>query len=282
MLLEPLRCSCFCPEEQNVALVNDSYTMLKFCEKLSKPVPEYRLISNKDDLIDFYMESNGHLPTTSIGRYLMCTPKKPIIQLPLRLVDVKEDEHIVNGPSLIINEPTKGYNFYTCTTIKNTKVIVNVTCRINNRNLIVVNDPDIDSWLKMYFENMSNHNCHLTGHISFEFCKKAPGFDNILPISCKFTISLPYICYDSDHAEIISKCARDNNTTISDYGHLYSIFDIQKNLEKINGKVLDRDKTLFAVRDPLPYCAYFYLRIFRFIKQKKNAIPRTFHSLIVR
>ena len=161
-----------------------------------------------------------------------------------------------------------------CTTVKDSQVVANVTCRVETHQggLVPVEHNEINLWLKQFFGKLKFFR-PLSGHISFRFVVSSAS-GSIVPLGCKVGVTLPYICYTSVHPRIVWKPCRHFNAQnsgplISSAGRYWmhqAVIDTIKHLsvQSVNnliGTVLNKREALFVYWDPLPYFAYYHIQL---------------------
>ncbi|KAK9721948.1 hypothetical protein QE152_g19938 [Popillia japonica] len=291
--LELLGCTSFCPGIKEVWALDDTLEVLKRCQKLGIPTPTYHAITSRDDVFQLY--ETGAIRN---GRFVMSTAgpsglrERAKIILPPCRNDVRLPNDISEQKPWVVVQDIEGDHFLTCTTIKDTKVIANVTCRMELATNALVPEENklIDNWLKNFFSKL-NLLRPITGHISFRFviCKEN---NSILPLSSRVGVSLPYICYTSVHPRLLWKpCKHFNRQNsgpiVAENGRYWmpeTLMSTFRNpsveaVTRLIGTVLDKREALFAIWDPLPYCAYYHMQIpfqnvLGFVQRRQDSFPR--------
>lgn len=291
--LELLDCKCFCPGIKEVWALDDTLEVLKRCQKLGIHTPVFHSITSKYDVHQLY--DTGAIRT---GKYIMSTAgpsglrERSKMILPLSRNDLKMPFDISEQRPWVVVRYVEGEHYLTCTTVKESRVIANVTCRMDNENntLTPVESKEINQWLNNFFGRL-NLLRPVTGHISFRFVLSKDN-NSIIPLSSRVGVSLPYICYTSVHPRLVWKpCKhfnRQNSGPIVNSNGRYwmpdTIINTLKNptMEKVTrliGTVLDKREAIFALWDPLPYCAYYHMQLpFRnvlgFVQRRQDSFPR--------
>lgn len=273
-MLELLGCICFCPGVKEVCVLDDTLEMLRRCVDNDIPTPAYFSISSMSKLAQLYQ--NGSLRS---NKYVMsnCGPsaskERLKVVLPPNVAELRIPGEISDSKPWVVVEEQSGHQFITCTTVKNSQVVANVTCKFDhNKSLIPVDHKDIENWLRNFFSRLNLMRL-VSGHFSFRFVISKNG-NKILPMSCKVGISLPYICHTNVHPKIIWKpCKHFNRQSsgplITEKGrywmHQAFLDAVQKpsvdSLTRFIGTVLDRKEVLFVFWDPLPYCLYYHMQL---------------------
>ncbi|KAL3279358.1 hypothetical protein HHI36_016864 [Cryptolaemus montrouzieri] len=286
--LELLGCNCFCPGIKEVWALDDTLEVMKRCQKNDIPIPIYHSITSKEDVYKLY--DTGSIRT---GTFVMSTAGPSGLRerckmiLPSSRSDLKLNFDISEQRPWVAVQDVKGIHYMTCTTVKQSHVVANVTCRLDKatNGLIPVENQQINQWVMNFFSKL-----HLlrpiTGHISFRFAiDKESG--NLVPLSSRVGVSLPYICYTSIHPRLVWKpCkhfSRQNSGVKTNENGIFQISerkqpDVQ-NVTRLIGTVLDKREVLFVMWDPLPYCAYYHMQIpfknvLSFIQKKQDSFPR--------
>lgn len=275
-MLELLGCTCFCPGVREGLLLDDNLEFLRRCVDLGLPTPPYYSITSKTKLSQLYEEGvfrNSKFTLNSCGaegardRLKMRVPPAATVSDNFA-VDISEAR-----PWVAVQDVT-GEHFVTCTTVKQSQVIANVTCRLDEQKcLIPVEHKDIEVWLKNFFAKL-NLVRPINGHITFRFIVPQANSSVVLPYNCKVGVSLPYICHTSVHPRILWRpCKHFNRQNsgplVTEKGrywmHTALMSTVQKPsveaLTRLIGTVLDKREALFVYWDPLPYCAYYHMQL---------------------
>lgn len=273
--LELLGCSSFIPGAQEVSVLDDILEVMKKCEYHNIPVPPYRALSTKEDLIRLYDSgwmSNFRNVMISTGFHGIIDRVKYI--LPSYRREFKLTHEISDEKQWIVLRDVPGTHFVTCTTVKDSKVIANVTCSVqpDTRSLIPVLNPEIEGWLKNFFCRVRLQR-PINGHISFRFVK-SDASGNLLTLGIRVGVSLPYLCYSGVQPRVLHKpCphfSRQNSGPMVQDGGRYWMPEVVMNTLKhptltsfgrLLGTVLDKREALFVYWDPLPYCAFYHFQI---------------------
>lgn len=276
--LELLGCTCFAPGIKEVRALDDILEVFKRCQKSNMPVPPFYTLTSRDELGGLYdtgvvrpeqrfvMSMAGACGIRDRAK-LVLPPCKRQLRLPPSM-DISEQR-----PWVVVQD-VEGEHFVTCTTVKESKIIANVSCRLDRHNngLLPVESKEIDAWLLQFFGQL-----HLlrpiTGHVSFRLVKCAHT-GHVLPLSARVGVSLPYICYTSVHPRLLWKPCKhfsrqNSGPLVAENGRYYmpeTVIDALKHpsveaVTRLVGTVLDKREALFAVWDPLPYCAYYHMQL---------------------
>lgn len=274
--LELMGCISFIPGTQEISVLDDINEVLEKCERNSIVVPAYRKLTSIEHLKDLY--SNGWLQGKK--NILVACGKTGVLErrrfvLPSHKQDLQRfrDEISDLRPWVVIRDPI-GQHYVTCTTIKDSRVVANVTCSIQptTRSLVPDASKAVDEWLDNFFAKVRLQR-PINAHMSFRFvrCKQT---NQLMPVGCRVGVALPYICYTGVHSKLVYKpCphfTRNNSGPIVQETGRYWIHDAVLNTLKhpsvnavgsLIGTVLDKREAIFVYWDPLPYCAYYYLQL---------------------
>lgn len=274
--LELLGCISFIPGTQEISVLDDINEVLEKCERNSIAVPTYRKLTSLENLTDLYangwlkgrknlLVACGKAGVLERRRFVLPSHKQDLV----RFRDEISDLH----PWIVIRDPV-GQHYVTCTTIKDSRVVANVTCSIQptTRSLVPDASKDVDNWLDNFFAKVRLQR-PINAHMSFRFvrCKQT---NELMPVGCRVGVALPYICYTGVHSKLVYKpCphfTRSNSGPIVQETGRYWIHDAVLNTLKhpsvnamgnLIGTVLDKREAIFVYWDPLPYCAYYYLQL---------------------
>ncbi|KAG5887571.1 hypothetical protein JTB14_009979 [Gonioctena quinquepunctata] len=291
--LELLGCTCFCPGIKEVWVLDDTLEVLKRCQKFKIPTPIYHVVTSREDVYRLY--DTG---TIRRGIYVMTTAgprglrERSKILLPLSRNDLKIPNDFSEQKPWVVVQNLEGEHYLTCTTVKESNVIANVTCKMNNNNteLVPVENRDVDQWLSNFFRKI-NLLRPISGHVSFRFvvCKDS---NTLIPLSSRVGVSLPYVCYTNVHPRLVWRpCrhfTRSNSGPLINGNGIYKMNDSVMNtvhnpsiesVTRLIGIVLDRREAIFAMWDPLPYCAYYHMQlpfknVLGFMRRQQNHFPR--------
>lgn len=263
----------FCPGAQEVSILDDIGQVLRKCESRNIPVPPYRVLTSKDDLLRLY--DSGFM--TNFRNVLVATGMNGIIDrqkliLPANKRDLKLPFEISEEKPYIVLRDMPGKHYVTCTTVKDSKVIANVTCRIQaeTRNLLPESNPEIEKWLNEFFEKVRLMRS-INGHMSFRFVKsEASG--NLLTLGARVGVTISYLCYTGVQPRVVAKpCPhfeRRNSGPMVQPKHFLPETVAQtiknpsvKSFEQLVGTVLNKREALFVFNDPLPYIAFYHFQL---------------------
>lgn len=274
--MEVLGCSCFIPGNKEVTILDDVAEVLQRCQSMGKPTPLYTIVNSKDDVAKwyektdiprgqkFFMASSGLLGIVERIKFIMPKLRK----------EFKLSQEISPDKPWVIVQDMPGDHFLTCTTVKDSLVIANVTCKIDQKSKSLVHEEnkEINSWLKQFFNKVGVQK-PITGHVSFRFVRDS-NTGIVLPLGCKVGVSLPYICHTSVHSRLLWRpCPHFSRTRsgpiVAPAGRYWMPDAVLSSLRhpgieavgKLIGTVLDKREALFLYWDPLPYCAYYHLQV---------------------
>lgn len=274
--LELMGCTSFIPGTQEISVLDDINEVLEKCERNSIVVPAYRKLTSLEDLTDLY--SNGWLQQGSRNLLVACGKAGVLERRRFVLPSHKQDLHRFREeisdlrPWLVVRDPV-GQHYVTCTTIKDSRVVANVTCSIQPKTRSLVPDASrvVDEWLGTFFASVRLQR-PINAHMSFRFvrCKQT---NQLMPVGCRVGVSLPYICYTGVHSRLVYKpCphfARNDSVPVVQESGRHWIRDALLNtlrhpsvnsMGTLIGTVLDKREAIFVYWDPLPYCAFYYLQ----------------------
>lgn len=263
----------FCPGAQEVSTLDDIGSVLKKCESRNIPTPPYRTLTCKEDLLKLYdtgFMKNFRNVLIATGAHGIIDRQKYI--LPANKRDLKLPFEISEDKPWIVLRDVPGKHFVTCSTIKDSKVIANVTCAIQpeSRNLVPESNPEIEKWLNEFFERVRFIR-NVNGHVSFRFVK-SDASGNLLTLGTRVGVTLSYLCYTNVQSRVVQKpCphfVRRNSGPLTQSRHFLpaTVVNSIKNpsarsFEQLIGTVLDKREALFLYWDPLPYIAYYHFQL---------------------
>lgn len=277
--LELLGCATFMTGVQETLILDDCLQFYQRCAAQKIKLPPYVAISSAHELWELYEE--GFI--SQFRNILVAVGMQGILErfkymLPRQRRDLRFSHEISERQQWLVVRDVPGEHYVTCTTVKNSQVVANVTCRVEQetKNLVPVISSAastamdatlIDNWLKIFFAKVRFQrpiNCH----ISFRLIKcQATG--QFLPLGIRLGVSLPYICYNRSHAQILCrtmKCVHMRPLSLvssnEDETSLASLTAQWCSLEATSATAaLDKREALFTYWDPLPYCAYYHFQL---------------------
>lgn len=240
--LEVVGCQCFVPCARDVVTLDDPLELMRICRAAGLATPQFWVVVNDDDVRSWY--DSG---ASKEGKHFIASAGARGARDRLRFV-MPEDrnqfrfprEISAEKPWVIIREP-KGERIVTCTTLKESRAVNNVTCRVDSarKGLVPQKDDEAHAWVKRFVTYLTPVR-PMTGHVSFRLVREEGSnghADRLVAIGARVGVSLPYLCQNSS-----SRC-----------GHTATV-------GKLLDTVLDTREALFAFWDPLPYCAYYQSR----------------------
>ncbi|XP_014093212.3 uncharacterized protein [Bactrocera oleae] len=281
--LELLGCASFIPGVNETNVLDDCLEFFKKCTAHNIAVPPYSVLTSPNNLQQLY-ENNF---ISNFRNILMAVGFQGLVErfkylLPNNRMDFKFNHEISENEKWIVIRDLPGEHYITCTTVKDSRVVSNVTCKVEHetKNLIPVtplhahnptvmsDEAQIDFWLKTFFAKVRFQRS-INGHMSFRLIK-CQGTAQFIPIGVRVGVSLPYICYNRSHAQILCrtmKCIHRRQLSFtspdeeSALGALTANFRWSSIERSTPTTVLDKREALFAYWDPLPYCAYYHFQL---------------------
>ncbi|CAH1958247.1 unnamed protein product [Acanthoscelides obtectus] len=273
--LELLGCTVFCPGIKEVWVLDDTLEVLKRCQKYQIPTPSYHVVTSKGDVMKLYdtgeIRKGIHIMATTGPRGLRERSK---IVLPLSKSELKIPADVSEQKPWVVVQNPEGEHYLTCTTVKESQVVANVSCQMNkdNNSLIPTENREINQWVSNFFSKLQLLR-PISGHISFRFVIPKDS-STVIPLSSRVGVSLPYICYTNVHPRLVWKPCRhfrrQNSGPLVNDSEVYKISEVISSTVKnpslqsatrLIGTVLDKREALFALWDPLPYCAYYHMQL---------------------
>ncbi|KAF6213863.1 hypothetical protein GE061_011588 [Apolygus lucorum] len=273
--LELMGTTVFCPGLKEVCFLDDVMELLRKCDSEGMATPEYYPVTSKEEVDRLY--DVGILRS---GRHIMFStgPQGCRDRMKILLPNVKRDfksPHFISlqRPWVIVKD-YPGEHFITCTTVRESKVVANVTCRVEGTGgkLIPQKHKEIEIWLNNLFSKLKLLR-PVSGHMSFRFVE-CTNSGSVVPLGCRIGVSMPYICHTSVHARIVWKPCRHfvrqaSGPLVAPQGRYWmheAVIDTLKHpsvesVTQLIGTVLDKREALFTYWDPLPYCAYYHIQL---------------------
>lgn len=268
--LEIAGCECFVPGASEVTALDDPLELLRRCRLLGLTTPVHFVLRSTDDVASLY--DTGSLRS---GRHVMLAAgpagmrDRAKIQLPLNAEEFRHMRQEISDrrPWVVIRDPG-GPHFITCTTVKDSRVVANVTCRVDeDKGLIPEVRGDVSQWLDRFFAR--SFGSRINGHLSFRL---ALSDEEIVTIGCRVGVGMPYVCLTSVHPRLVWRPCRHFSRHNSGPLLVGEAFDGRaafpsaiKQANTQNGDLLrapiDKREALFVYWDPLPYCVYYHLQL---------------------
>lgn len=241
--LEVLGCQCFVPCSRDVITLDDPMELIRTCRIAGLPTPMHWFVTSEEDVRAWY--DSG---ASKEGRYFIASagPRGARDRMRFVMPDNREKfrfprEISSEKPWVIVKEP-KGERIITCTTLKESRAVNNVNCRVDTtkKGLVPQIDVESDAWVQMFVTALKPSK-PMTGHVSFRLVReehiKNGNKTRMVAIGARVGVSLPYLCQGS------KRC-------------IHSV-----GMRRLLNSVLDTRGALFAYWDPLPYCAYYQARM---------------------
>ncbi|XKL62746.1 hypothetical protein PGB90_002579 [Kerria lacca] len=273
--IEELGCECICPDVPDVLLLDDMLALMRQIEKEGMLAPPHYLVHSNSDLNRLYdLGTVKHEPHVMVKVGISGCKNHLKINLPPTRRRLKLTHQINDANPWLVVQNYDGDKYITCTTIRDTEIICNVTCKIDSLGgLVPVYKLEIENWLSQFFSNLKASDRNIIGHMSFYFTTTRKN-DKIFFTGCEVGVRKPYICYTSVQSRIVWKsCQHFNRYTsgpVVDNSGIYWLHKIVlkilefPNLQSISNViniVRGRQDALFVLWDPLPYCAFYYLQV---------------------
>ncbi|XP_012268165.2 uncharacterized protein LOC105693066 [Athalia rosae] len=295
--LEAMGCECFVPGAAEVTTLDDPLELLRRCRAVGLPTPSHVVLRSVSDVSNLYERGtlrNGRNVMLAAGPAGMRDRAKVVLPPTVRDFISENAKHEISDkrPWVVIRE-SGGTHYLTCTTVKDSKVVANVTCRVDeHRGLIPEDNAEVSRWLDRFFTRSPGGH-KISGHLSFRL-NKSESDNDLVAIGCRVGVSLPYICHNGVHARLVWRpCrhfSRQNSEQFVNGGDRQNIH-LQKTVANalkrpspdisahLLGTVLDKREALFVYWDPLPYCAYYHFQLpFRRIAGIIRAQPTGQHA----
>lgn len=157
----------------------------------------------------------------------------------------------------------------TCTTVRDSHVVANVTCRRQRRRLVPDDkaNADCERWLGAFFARVRLQR-PIDGHIGFRFVRAGGG--DLLPVGVRVGVPPAYICHTAVQTRVLMPpCrhfSRQRSGPLRLAGERYWMHaavlaalrapTMRALAALVAGPLLDGGEALFAWRDPLPWLAY--------------------------
>ncbi|XP_017860666.1 PREDICTED: uncharacterized protein LOC108612296 [Drosophila arizonae] len=271
--LELLGCASFVPGARETQQLDDCLQLFRRCEAQRITLPAHTVITAPEQLHQLY---EGGFAAGYRNIFMACGMQGVMERhkyiLPTRRVELlKFNQHEISErqPWLVVRDQPGYHHYVTCTTVKDSRVVANVSCRVehNTKNLIPVRRDDeaqIELWLRSFFAKVRFQRS-INGHVSFRLVKSPTHGGHFVPLGVRLGVALPYICHNRSHAQLLCraiKCmcihgrtgmAEDDSASWS-----WSWSTLERNTSTVP---LDKREALFAYWDPLPYCAYYHFQL---------------------
>ncbi|XP_037975705.2 uncharacterized protein LOC119694128 [Plutella xylostella] len=236
--LEVAGCQCFVPSARDVITLDDPLELIRVSRAAGLATPQFWVVTSDEDIRAWY-ESGA----AREGRHFIASAGARGARDRLRFVLPEERTNFrfpreisSEKPWVIIREP-KGEKIVTCTTLKESRAVNNVSCRIDTerRGLVPQRDEEADAWVARFVSRLAPAR-PMTGHVSFRLVREdGAARGRLVALGARVGVSLPYLCQGAAGGAPAA-------------------------VGKLLHTVLDTREALFAYWDPLPYCAYYRAR----------------------
>ncbi|EDV93048.1 uncharacterized protein LOC6563549 [Drosophila grimshawi] len=273
--LELLGCASFVPGARETQQLDDCLELFQRCESQQITLPPHTVITAQEQLHQLYergLVSGYRNIFMACGMQGVMERHKYI--LPNRRAELlKFSQHEISErqPWMVVRDQPGYHHFVTCTTVKDSRVVANVSCRVEHhtKNLIPVRREDeaqIELWLSSFFAKVRFQRS-INGHISFRLVKSPAHGGQFVPLGVRLGVALPYICHNRSHAQLLCRAIKcmcihrrsgGSTTTTEEANWSWSWSTLERNTSKV---ALDKREALFAYWDPLPYCAYYHFQL---------------------
>ncbi|XP_057337162.1 uncharacterized protein LOC130675467 [Microplitis mediator] len=271
--LEVLGCECFVPCASVVTALDDPLELLKRCQSVGLTTPVHFVLKSVDDALMLYetgaLRSGRHMMLAAGLAGLRDRVKVPLPPSAQEFQNIRHDISEKN-PWVVVRDPG-GPHFITCTTVKNSKVVANVICRVDEtKGLIPETRNDILDWLERFFSR-SFSLTPINGHLSFRLVVSEN--NELVSIGCRVGIGLPYVCLTSVHPRLVWRPCRHFSRQSSgpllvgepcqskEKAFASALKQATDKNTNFFGSVINKRDALFVYWDPLPYCAYYHLQL---------------------
>jgi len=289
--LELLGCASFVPGVQETQQLDDCLQLFQRCEAQGITLPPHTMITAQEQLQQLYDQgfAGGYRHIFMAGGMQGVMERHKYI-LPNRRVELpKFQQHEISErqPWLVVRDQPGYHHYVTCTTVKDSRVVANVSCRVEHhtKNLIPLSRRDdeaqIELWLRTFFAKVRFQRA-INGHISFRLVKSPAHAGQFIPLGVRLGVALPYICHNRSHAQLLCRAIKcmcihrkpnpaeqEDESTWS-----WSWSTLERNSSTA---ALDKREALFAYWDPLPYCAYYHFQLplasVKLFLQRRNQNP---------
>jgi len=265
--LEVLGCASFIPGVQETLQLDDCLQLFQRCEQQQMALPAHVVLTAPRQLQQIY--ESGFVG--SYRNILMAAGMQGVLErhkyiLPNRRAELKLNQHEISErqPWLVVRDQPGYHHYVTCTTVKDSRVVANVSCRVEHhtKNLIPVprdDEAQIELWLRAFFAKVRFQR-PINGHISFRLVKSPAHGGQFVPLGTRLGVALPYICHNRSHAQLLCramKCIHRRGLPEDEMPN-WSWSALERSTSTT---ALDKREALFAYWDPLPYCAYYHFQL---------------------
>jgi len=270
--LELLGCKCRAPGLDGVSVLNDLFEVLCKCEVEGLPVPKRLRVCSKEDIVKLYdnvsFRADRHfivnigLSGCKVGHRLPLPAARKSLTLPGPVSD--------DCPWLVVQNCPGSY-YTTCTTVRDGKVLGNVTCSARDRG--ATQNRLVDDWVTRFVASLP---FAFDGILTFRVCVTPSR--NVVPLGCRVGLPAEYTSYRSNLERMLlcSPCGVPESPPspeieITDRYYattlLYQIATTQQltavqSVRWLVNTLIAKHEMVFAYWDPLPYFAYYNLQLF--------------------
>ncbi|XP_016837115.2 uncharacterized protein LOC107980645 [Nasonia vitripennis] len=264
--LELLGCECFGPGPRELAQLEDPLELLRRAREIGLPEPEHRVLGAGLAEAAASLYEAGRLRAGGRQFALPAGPaglreRGPELQLPLTLAEfarqmAQQSPERRAGRWLVLRDPG-GEHFVTCTTLRDSRLLANVTCRLDEERggcLVAEERPEVERWLERFCARGLGPGL-LSGHLSFRLAALEGQPEELVPLGCRVGLGLSYLGHTSLQARLHAKLLWSSARPCSRHQRL------ARRRDASGTRVLDQRQALFHYSDPLPYCIYCYLQL---------------------
>lgn len=261
--LELLGCECFAPGPRELAQLEDPLELLRRARDIGLAEPEHRVLSaGLGEAAASILYEGGRLRGGGRQYALPAGPaglreRGAELQLPLTLAEftrlmAQQPERRL-GCWLVVRDPG-GEHFVTCTTLRDSRLLANVTCRVDEMrggSLVAEERPEVERWLERFCARGLGPGL-VSGHLSFRLAAREGRPEELVALGCRVGLGLTYLGHTSLQARLHAKLLWSSMKPCSRH---------HRPARRLETEVLDQRQALFHYWDPLPYCIYCYLQL---------------------
>ncbi|KAF4520435.1 hypothetical protein B566_EDAN004006 [Ephemera danica] len=199
--LEKIGVKCMCPGLKEVLLVDDPAAMFQLCKDAGLAIPIHNRVTTREQLSSLYEEGQLRRARHVLFNAGAIAVRDIQIELELpqtrrgyrRLLQTQPETLLnisVSRPALVVQIP-EGERLVTCTTVREGRVVANVTCRAplpeeKTPALVPLHRDDVEQWLESFIAAVPG-NKSFTGHVSFTLIVTRNG---IVPICSRLVMGM--------------------------------------------------------------------------------------------
>ncbi|XP_065214248.1 uncharacterized protein LOC135841290 [Planococcus citri] len=269
--IESLGCQCICPDLRDILLLDDTLELMRKIQTENLAVPTYHVLQNYMDLKRAYEYGTiRNEPHTLVSVGLAGCKKRQKIHVPSKR-HIRVPQPINEQNPWLLMQDYEGENCITCTTVRDSQVIANVTCKVDDfGGLVPIQNEEIELWLRQFFASLK-FNRKIIGHLSFFFTITDNG---VLPMGCQVGIRKPFILYTNVQSRLVCKpckhfsrhksgpiVANDGKYWLNEAMLNTIEYPSVRSFTKLFDIICGKHEALFTIWDPLPYCAYYYIQL---------------------